>query len=272
MVRTKTRPRTLEERYPKDKYPNGPPQIRLGPARPVVSNNRIFNDHTGKPALMSWESSGSRIPCLPSPPGSFIWSIQMCRVTLTGATTEECHEHYLRELKARGTIWRHIRKVKRAMELENQKNPQPVEDDPAEESGSGLGSTTSVSSSDEEATANNQQLPGLVWPKHEHDCPSRMYRGWFFVYPHANIDCRGADGAEREIDIVTFDPIEQEWEEDEVRRFDPMEHPVHVTRKKAREDEEQGVMDWMYWRLCSHWEQKADEATNDALKLGWKSW
>ncbi|KAI8717426.1 hypothetical protein NCS52_00818500 [Fusarium sp. LHS14.1] len=217
MVRTKTRPRTLEERYPKDKYPNGPPQIRLGPARP----NRLKDGHP--------HVRGSRF--------------QYKFFFLPGATTKECHEHYLRELKARGTIWRHIRKVKRAIELENQKNPQPVEDNPAEESGSSLGSTTSVSSSNKEATANNQQLPGLVWPKHEHNCPSRIYRGWFFVYPHANIDCRGADGAERKIDIVTFDPIEQEWEEDKVRRFDPMEHPVHVTRKKAREDEEQGVID-----------------------------
>ncbi|UPK96228.1 hypothetical protein LCI18_007163 [Fusarium solani-melongenae] len=298
MVRTKTRPRTLEERYPKDKYPNGPPQIRLPPKLPLVSNNRIFNDHTGRPALMSWESSG----VCPLPPlaswafymvhpdvprdfdgcifqhgledgksqvkgGRFRWEFFF----LPGATTEECHEHYRGELKARGTIWRYIRKVKRAIELEKQKNPQPVEDNPAEESGSGPGSMSSESSSDE-ATANNQQLPGLVWAKHDRDCSSVMYRGWFFVYPHANIDCRGADGAAREIDIVTFDPIEQEWEEDEVRKFDPMEHPIHVTRKKAREDYEQGVKEWMYRRICSHWEQSADEATDDALKLGWTSW
>lgn len=302
MVRTKTRPRTLEERYPKDKYPNGPPQIRLGPARLVVSNNRIFNDHTGKPALMSWESSGVKNP-LP-PLASWVFYMVHPDVPrdfdgcvfqngledgntlgkggrfryefffLPGATTEECHAHYLGELKARGTIWRHTRKVKRAMDLENQKNPPQLEDDPAEESGSGLGSTTSESSSDEEATTNNQQLPGFVWPKHEHDCPSRMYRGWFFVYPHANIDCRGADGAEREIDVVTFDPIEQEWEEDEVRRFDPMEHPVYVTRRKARHDEyyDAGLLGWMEMRKFSHWQEKADEATDDALKLGWKSW
>ncbi|CCT73269.1 uncharacterized protein FFUJ_10048 [Fusarium fujikuroi IMI 58289] len=301
MVRTKTGPRTLEERYPKDKYPSGPPQISLPPRLPLVSNNRIFNDHTGRPALMSWESSG----VCPLPPlaswvfymvhpdvprdfdgcifqngledgepqvrgGRFRWEFFF----LPGATTEECHEHYRGELKARGTIWRHIRKVKRAMKLEKQKSHQPVEDDPVEESVSGLGSTKPESSSDEEATANNQQLPGLVWPKHDRDCSFVMYRGWFFVYPHANIDCRGADGAAREIDIVRFDPIDQEdeWGEDEVRTFDPMEHPIHVTRKKAREDYEQGVKEWMYRRICSHWERSADEATDDALKLGWQSW
>ncbi|RMJ12212.1 hypothetical protein CDV36_008130 [Fusarium kuroshium] len=301
MVRTKTRPTTVEDRYPKDKYPNGPPKYPSFPPKlPLVSNNRIFNDHTGRPALMSWESAGVKNPLPPLASwvfymvhpdvprdfdgyefqrgiedggyqprgGRFRWEFFF----LPGATTEECHAHYLGELKARGTIWRQIHKVKRAMDLEKQKNPQPVDDDPAEESGFGLGSTASESSSDEEATADDQQLPGLVWPKRDRDCDSVMYRGWFFVYPHANIDCRGADGAEREIDIVTFDPIEQEWEEDEVRRFDPMQHPVHVTRKKPREDFQQGVMDWMYWRLCTHWEEKADEATDNALKLGWKSW
>ncbi|KAI8666873.1 hypothetical protein NCS57_00914300 [Fusarium keratoplasticum] len=300
MVRTKTHARTLEERYPKDKYPNGPPTYNLPPALPCVSNNRIFNDHTGRPALMSWESTGVKNPLPPLASWVFYMvhpdvprdfdgykfqrgledgrpqvrggSFRYEFFFLPGATVEECHTHYLGELKARGTIWRQIRKVKRAMDLEKQKNPQPVEDDLVEESSSGPGSTTSESSSDEEAATNNQQLPGLVWPKHDHDDDLLSYRGWFFIYPHINIDCRGADGAKREIDIVTFDPIEQEWEEDEVRRFDPMEHPVHVTRKKAREDCELGVMDWMYWRLRSHWEQKADEATDDAMKLGWKSW
>ncbi|RSL78162.1 hypothetical protein BHE90_000533 [Fusarium euwallaceae] len=302
MVRTKTRPTTVEDRYPKDKYPNGPPKFRFPPKLPRVSNNRIFNDHTGRPALMSWESSG----VCPLPPlASWVFYMVHPDVPrdfdgcafqngledgkaldkggrfryefffLPGATTEECHAHYLGELKARGTIWRHIRKVKRAMDLENQKNPPQLEYDSAEESGSGLGSATSESSSDEEATPNNQQLPGFVWPKHDRDCDSVMYRGWFFVYPDANIDCRGADGAERGIDVVTFDPIDQgdAWGEDEVPEFDPMEHPVDVTRRKARHEYyDAGLLGWMEMRKFSHWQEKADEATDNALKLGWKSW
>lgn len=62
MVRTKTRARTLKERFP-----NGPPQIRLPPGGTFTPNNRIFTEHNGKEALMSWESTSRNPVLLPLP-------------------------------------------------------------------------------------------------------------------------------------------------------------------------------------------------------------
>ncbi|KAH7124945.1 hypothetical protein B0J13DRAFT_565912 [Dactylonectria estremocensis] len=294
MVRTKTRPQTLEERFPKDKYPNGPP--KFNPKTGSVFNNVIFNDHAGKPALMSWWNSGDKrtLPPLaswvfymvhPDVPRNFdgcafqsdLEDTQtLCRggpfryefFFLPGATAEECHAHYCKEMEARGTIWRQIRKVKRAINFKKRENAKVAEDDLVQESVPDQEST-----SDQDATANNQ-LPGLVWPKYDSDCYFISYRGWFFMYPDADINCRGAAGEARDVYLVRFDPIPQDWAEDEVIRFDPMKHPVYAKRMKARVTEvsEHGLVGWMETRKVSHWQEEANHATSEALELGWESW
>ncbi|KAH7134277.1 hypothetical protein EDB81DRAFT_844854 [Dactylonectria macrodidyma] len=302
MVRTKTRARTLEERYPKDKYPNGPPNDEFPPKTGFISNNVIFDDHTGNPALMSWRNSGAKhsLPHLAS------WVFYMvhpdvlrdfdgcafqrdledtqslCRgepfryefFFLPGATAEECHAHYCKEMEARGAIWRQIRKVKRAINLKKQENAKVAEDDLVQEPASDQDSTSDQeSASDQDATANNQ-LPGLVWPKHDSDCYYVSYRGWLFMYPDADINCGGAASEARNIYLVTFDPIPQDWTEDEVIKFDPMEYPVYAKRMKARVTEvwEHGIVGWMEMRKVSHWHEEANHATCEALELGWESW
>lgn len=302
MVRTKKRARTQSE-----VWPNGLPSIHWR-WKTSFNNNRVFNDHTGKPALMSWRGEWDNLllPPLvswvfymvhPSVPRDFDGCVFQCGLEdgrmvgtggryefffLPGATVKECHAHYRGEMEARGTIWRQIRKVRRAMNLDKRKigeqvddNSPQLEDDHVQaedDLAQAEDHSTQEPASDPDASADNQ-LPGLVWPDRDSDC-NIGYRGWFFMYPHANIDCRGADGAARDIDVVTFDPIDQEdmWGEDEVRKFDPMKHPVYATRMKVREDCERGVIDWMYLRACSYWESAAAEATDDAFNLGWESW
>lgn len=46
-------------------YPNGSPEIRLAPKHIIISNNFTFNNHTGKPVLMSWQSGGVILPLPP---------------------------------------------------------------------------------------------------------------------------------------------------------------------------------------------------------------
>ncbi|KAJ4233077.1 hypothetical protein NW759_001860 [Fusarium solani] len=198
MVRTKTRARTLEERYP-----NGPPDIKLRPAYRIVYNNRIFNDHTGRPALMSWER----------------WRFEEPFGARSG-----------------------------------------VEDDSYQEPG-------------HEATADSQ-LPGLVWPENDDEW-KEFYHGWFFMYPHAGIECRSAEEKAREIYLVKFDPIPiPDWDEEVECKPSPMERPIVSRRMKAKSEEgfEDGLFGWMETRKMSLWEQAADEATDNALELGWESW
>ncbi|KAH6892932.1 hypothetical protein B0T10DRAFT_481120 [Thelonectria olida] len=286
MVRTKKRARTKEETYP-----SGPPNIKLPAKTSIASNNLVFKDHTGRPALMSWESRGVKRP-LP-PLASWVFYMVhpdvatdfdgcafqtgledcsgLCRggtfryefFFLPGATAEECHTHYRGEMEARGTIWRQIRKVKRAVKRKKRENGEEVEDDSGQES-----------SSNHDVAPSANQLPGLVWPKRDRDCEFVNYRGWFFMYPDADIKCGGAAGHARDVYLVRFDPIPQEWAEDEVPKFDPMEHPVHSKRMKARDPEyfECGLFGWMEMRKNSVWEEMADDATRKALELGWESW
>ncbi|KAJ4141995.1 hypothetical protein NW754_014785 [Fusarium falciforme] len=286
MVRTKTRPRTLEERYP-----NGPPDIKLPPKYRIVYNNRIFNDHTGAPALMSWESPGVQrsLPPLaswifymthPDVPRDFDGSLfyssleldhQLCRggsfryefFFLPGATAEECLTHFRGEMEVRGTIWRQISKVNEAMNLKKCGNGQGLEDDSAEESAS------------DQDTATDSRLPGLVWPKSDGDCEREIYRGWFFMYPDADIECRTAEQKAREMYLVKFDPIPTpDWDEEVECTPSPMERPIVSRRMKAKDEDgfEDGIFGWMEMRKRSLWEQAADEATDNALELGWKSW
>ncbi|RSL79546.1 hypothetical protein CDV31_017198 [Fusarium ambrosium] len=245
MVRTKTRARTFEERWP-----NGAPSVRLGPTGRAVSNNHIFNDHTGKPALMSWGSTAVKCP-LP-PLSSWVYYMVHPDVPrdfdgcafhngltedssisrggrfryefffLPGATAEECHAHYRGEMEARGTLWRQVRKVKRAMKLRKQENGEQDESPSGEDT-----------MSDQDDTVDSH-LPGLFWPLDDSDCYFVGYRGYFFMYTDAEIETRGADGEARHVYLVRFDPILEEWGEDEIPSFDPMEHPVHSEQIKLK--------------------------------------
>ncbi|KAJ4318911.1 hypothetical protein N0V84_006629 [Fusarium piperis] len=285
MVRTKTRPRTLEERWP-----NGAPDIRLPPAVPITYENLTFNDHTGAPALMSWEKSQrskSPLPPLaswifymihPDVPrdfdgsklyGGLEYDYEMCRgglfryefFFLPGATAEECHAHFLGEMKARGTIWRQVRKVKKAID---RKKPDTGEEED---------SSTEESSSDDD-TAVDSRLPGLVWPKRGHDWSDLIYRGWFFMYPHAGIECRTEEEKARDVYLVSFDPIPEEWDEELDGKFNPLETPIYSKRMKAKSDEwfDNGLFGWMEMRKCTHWAEEVGQATCDAWELGWESW
>jgi hypothetical protein len=78
---------------------------------------------------------------------------------LPGATTEECHAHFLNDLRARGSIWRQINKVMNTMRnLEGQEEGGGEEEEEEEEEmkrgGRGFGS--------EHYATINSQLPGLV--------------------------------------------------------------------------------------------------------------
>ncbi|KAK7415161.1 hypothetical protein QQX98_006105 [Neonectria punicea] len=95
-------------------------------------------------------------------------------------------------MEARGTIWRQIRKLKRAMKHKKQEDREEVEDDRRK---SHLLTMMSL----------RVNINFLAWAA---KTLSRL-----------------------------FDPVSQEWAEDEVRKFDPMEHPVHSKRMKARAEE-----------------------------------
>lgn len=268
----------------------------------IVQNYSVtFNDHTGKPALMSWTKSGntSGLPFLSSwvfymvnPDVSregfdgcaFQYGLENGRLHYTGgsfryeffflpgATAAECVAHYRGELDARGTIWRQIRKVKTAMRKKKQnESGEEGADDPADDS---VDDSVEGSSDDESRYGSTSgRLPGLVWPKDDEDCNFINYRGWFFMYPDADVQW-GANSEDHEVDLVTFDPIPLELEEDEIAKWDPMEHPIHSVRMSARGKKglEAGAVSWMEDRKDTHWEEAANVATCYATDLGWESW
>lgn len=193
---------------------------------------------------------------------------------LPGATVEECQAHYLGEMKARGTIWRQIRKVKKIMvprreqmkkerrELEGREWDEEL--DWAEDA------YEDETDEDEDA---GEQLPGLVWPKYENERElDRIgYRGWFFIYPDADLSLKGEAGLNRDIYLVRFDPVP--LIEGETYTFKPTDHPLHAEKMKARvAGYDGGIWGWIYYMMKSVWEQEADQATDDAIELGWKSW
>ncbi|KAH6972839.1 hypothetical protein BKA56DRAFT_492907 [Ilyonectria sp. MPI-CAGE-AT-0026] len=308
MVRTKTRARTFSECYP-----NGPPNIRLPLAVRQINNNLIFKDHTGRPALMSWWSWGVKRPLPPIASWVFYMvhpdvphdfdgcgfrdSLENAHCLaqvhdryhryefffLPGATPEECHAHYLGEMEARGTMWRQIRKAKRA--VKNMKQGKEPEDNSAQES-TFIEVSTSVegpspeeessfdeeSASDEDTNAGNQ-LPGLVWPKCDRDVEDIWYRGWFFIYPDVEVRFKGAAGEVHDVYLVTFDPIPQNWYEEESATFDPMEHLICSKRMEALGPESESMLSyWMSRSNRSQWVEEADKATENAAKLGWERW
>ncbi|GKU05066.1 hypothetical protein FLAG1_07792 [Fusarium langsethiae] len=285
MVRTKTRVRTLEERFP-----NGPPKIYLPPKHPRTYHNRIFTDHNGKQALMSWSDLSINCPLPPLPcwvfyivhphtPSDFDGCAFFQRLEdgqdygltayfryefffLPDATVEECHAHYVAEIKSRGTIWDQIAKVKTAIELKEQESGKmepggrPFQYSPSDLDGIG-----------------NGQLPGLVVPE-VNDNEYTPYSNWFFIYADANPDCSGPEGLTREIYVVQFDPIPEDIDIDSGDTFNATEHPIFSERMKARGEDgwEGGLLGYMGLRKNSRWRLRATEATGDAMKLGWKSW
>ncbi|OBS20402.1 hypothetical protein FPOA_06773 [Fusarium poae] len=309
MVRTKTRARSP--------LPGATSVHRDGGK--IIHHNRIFNDHTGKPALMSWKNSPSRgmLPPLASwvyymvhpdvshdfegenfasgltSPSSWGGRGGICRhefFFLPGATAEECHAHYLGEIKARGTIWRQIRKVSKALELKNQgvviqKEEKPWwnddSDDEDEDSECQVNAFVGQKeydwvhdpSFDEEYA--DCQLPGLVWPMNDRAVQDIDYRGWFFIYHDEDTDgIRGKEGST--VSLVRFDPIPYEWDEenDGVRTWDPMDHPIwSVPIPVVNEsNNEYTVGMWQDARKESSWEARANEATSDAWDMGWETW
>ncbi|KAF4447802.1 hypothetical protein F53441_8706 [Fusarium austroafricanum] len=184
---------------------------------------------------------------------------------LPGATAEEFHAHYLGEMKARGTIWRQIRKVNRAINLKKQ------------ESGITTSGTKAMqlifdSDYDQESTGNSQ-LPGFVWPKNDRNCDYVSYRGWFFMYHDADTDCQGDKSEKRAISLVTFDHIPMLRAEDKAPESDPMERPIYSRPIPVKHKYvELSLGGWMESRVRKHWEDESNEATCEARKPGWTSW
>ncbi|KAI6753863.1 hypothetical protein HG530_013039 [Fusarium avenaceum] len=285
MVRITRKPRTRDQ-----VYPSGIPSAYLPPKSIRVSNNHTFTDHTGKQALMSWwgsESNNSKLPPLASwvfymvhpdkvqPPDfdgcRFYENLedgQDCGVGgplryefffLPGATAEDCHAHFLGELRVRGSIWRQINKVKNTMRnLDGREETEEKEETKREGHDFGYEHDAIIDS----------QLPGLVLSEPDN---RYMYRSWLFMYCDADIDCSGAYGQTREMYLVQFNYLPQQWEEGD--EFDPMECPIFPKRMTPRDREgEEGLHGWMMERKSSHWEEEANAATSNATKLGWESW
>lgn len=177
---------------------------------------------------------------------------------LPGATAEDCRNHFRGEMEVRGTIWRHIDKVNEAMNLKKCGNGQ--DEEPA---------------SDQD-TATGSGLPGLIWPENDDQYQHSFYRGLFFMYPHAGIELRTEEEKAREIDRVLFDPIFiPDWDEEEECCPSPMECPIYTKRMTAKDTEHgfgSGIFGWMEAEKNRNWEERMNEATCDAKKLGWESW
>ncbi|KAG8352758.1 hypothetical protein FVEN_g9120 [Fusarium venenatum] len=128
---------------------------------PIVYHNNFFNDHTGKQVLMSCDCCKADGPIPPL--ASWVYytvhpdvlqEFDGCALHgslasrsierggpfryefffLPEATAEECHAHYSGEMKARGTIWRQIRKVNRAVKLKKQESGKEEEQNSETES------------------------------------------------------------------------------------------------------------------------------------------
>ncbi|KAH7182294.1 uncharacterized protein B0J16DRAFT_147532 [Fusarium flagelliforme] len=297
MVRTKKGPM---------KRPEGATSAHVSRGK-YICHNRILKDHTGKPALMSWGSCEANGP-LP-PLASWIYYMVHPDVShdfdgcalhdgltmpssvgrggifryefffLPGATAEECHAHFLGEMKARGTIWRQIRKVKKAIEPEKQESGHQEEEEEDSECrvnafiGQKEYDWVHDPSSDEDYA--NCPLPGLVWPMDDRDCNRVYYRGWFFMYHDADTDCTRGKAETRAISLVRFDPIPLEWDEEQdgVKKWDPMDHPIcSEPIPVVNVGSDYSVGSWQDIRTRKFWEEEANEATNRAWDLGWKTW
>ena len=221
----------------------------------VVPRNVSFKDHAGNLAWICWTSYSNRPASLPSlaswvfyivnpdiKPESFnghnfkrglealddSYNWQHFHYEfffLPNASTEECVAHYRGELSARGTIWKQIREVAAAKEMQSLRDSgYEVSDNMA---GLRLGANHAEPYGDR--VGEDQRLPGLVWPLEDPHEIFRRYQGALFVYPHADIKWDGTDASAREICLLKFDPIpidEEERSEGTVN-FDPVNHPIH---------------------------------------------
>ncbi|KAG8674240.1 hypothetical protein FPOAC2_00228 [Fusarium poae] len=191
---------------------------------------------------------------------------------LPGATMEECHAHYLGEMKARGTIWRQIRKVNKAVKLKKEENGEEEEEEVnsdtewfKENSKKRRKGYEMVVDSDPDQEYT--ELPGLVWPKHDGDVYFVFYRGWFFMYNDAETDCVGANAEKRIVTLVRFDPVP---DLDEDGKVEPPISSRPIPVRGGSFDDTLGG--WMFNRMRANWEEEANEATWNARKLGWTSW
>jgi hypothetical protein len=69
------------------------------------------------------------------------------------------------------------------------------------------------------------------------------------------------------IRVVRFDPVPLEYEEGEVVRWDPMEHPIQV-----KQDPDLWFIIWANDRGHESWANHAIYATAHATELGWETW
>ncbi|CAH0058662.1 unnamed protein product [Clonostachys solani] len=269
----------------------GPEQPKARPSK-AKFNSVTFDDHTGKPAIMSWSGSEDmpNLPDLrawifymvnPETPrdfdgcafasglkeGRMLLSASAFRYEfffLPGATAEECVAHYRGEMAARGTIWQQVRKVERAWKKKRDASEETV-DDPAEGLPSG--------DDDEPRVAiTSEGLPGLPWVKKASDWYFTHYRSWLFMYLDADVQW-GPD-QDHDVCLVQFDPMPIEWEEGARVGWDPMEHPIRSKHIKAmsRLGDEESLIYWMGDRGQDNWALVARDASNDAKDLGWETW
>lgn len=178
---------------------------------------------------------------------------------LPGATAEECHAHFFGELRARGSTWRQINKVKNTLRnLDWREEAEDEEETKREDHDFGYKHDMTIDS----------QLPGLVLSKPDH---RYMYRSWLFMYCDAEIDCSGAYGQTRDMYFVQFDYLPKQWEEGD--EFYSMECIIFSERITPRDREgEEGLYGWMMERKSYYWKEQGDAATSNAVKLERESW
>ncbi|CAG9947534.1 unnamed protein product [Clonostachys rosea f. rosea IK726] len=182
---------------------------------------------------------------------------------LPGATAGECVAHYRGELAARGTLWHQVREVTQTWNKKHAASEEAV-DDPAE--------ALSPGDDDEPhfGVTSEQGLPGFPWVKRPSDWYFTNYRNWLFMYLDADIQW-GPD-QDHNVCVVQFDPMPIEGEEGARVRWDPMEHPIHLSHMKVRSRvDDEALYLWMSDKSHSHWTREACDATDYAEDLGWEA-
>ncbi|KAH7153756.1 hypothetical protein DER46DRAFT_687286 [Fusarium sp. MPI-SDFR-AT-0072] len=247
--RAKTRARTLEERWPNEKYPNRPPNFRLAAKNHSRAQNPL-------PPLASWVFNMVHPDVRRDFEGCAFYDGlkgDTCMVRggpfryefffLPGVTTEECIQHFRGEMKARGTVWRqycNVNKARKESGLQEVYYPPgeviypPEECVPDEELVKEESLWNQESDHEPEGDAG---LPGLGWAKAENGLE---YRVNFFTYTDAEIETEGAAGDERNVYKVEFGEECGYDECDDVEamgEYDPMKHAIRSTRMKIRDEE-----------------------------------
>ncbi|KAL4722083.1 hypothetical protein ACLX1H_010853 [Fusarium chlamydosporum] len=219
---------------------------------------------------------------------------------LPDATSEECIAHYRKEMASRGTVWHQIRQVRaatkdrrvarrvtyrreRAAMKEEQTRRREAAEDPASKtshdefeeftdySSEGYNSSDRSLFHEDDTKPhptgpNEQKLPGLPWLK---DDELNGYRQWFLMctdeqvkWDHAG---PGYNKQALNLRVVEFDPVPIEYEEGEVVRWDPMDHPVRI-----RQGPDLRFTCWQRERCREYWAMQAMEAMA-AEDIGWET-